>query len=402
MSKAVDTQSGYTNEVYKVIKVGSHFRMINSDGEQVNVGVNTGTRKKAFQQGKSLRAYVGKGGKKQYRLSEMSHFENMVKPLHMNAEVNVEVPSEHLAVKEFIHTQSVQLRPVSLVMSDLKWKYLIRSAVRAKNIMMVGPSGCGKTMAAKALVKGLERPDFYFNLGSTQDARAALIGNTHFDKNKGTFFSQSAFVKAITTSNAVILLDELSRAHPDAWNILMTVLDEGQRYLRLDEAEGSPIVKVAPGVTFIATANVGTEYTSTRVIDRAILDRFVTIEMDVLDAKQELGLLKYMFPEVDEYYLNAVAEIADHTRTVSRSDSGKLTSMVSTRASVEMASLLYDGFTLFEAAEISIYPFFSSDGGVDSERTYVKQLVQKYMKDDSDKGIFNTTADTTTDPVVNW
>jgi nitric oxide reductase NorQ protein len=288
-------------------------------------------------------------------------------------------------------------------MTDLKWKYLIRSAVRAKNIMMVGPSGCGKTMAAKALVKGLERPDFYFNLGSTQDARATLIGNTHFDKNKGTFFSQSAFVKAITTTNAVILLDELSRAHPDAWNILMTVLDEGQRYLRLDEAEGSPIVKVAPGVTFIATANVGTEYTSTRVMDRAILDRFVTIEMDVLNAEQELGLLKYMFPEVDEYYLNAIAEIADHTRMVSKSDSGKLTSMVSTRASVEMASLLYDGFTLFEAAEISIYPFFSSDGGVDSERTYVKQLVQKYVKDDSDKGIFNTTASSDTDQtVINW
>jgi MoxR-like ATPase len=258
-------------------------------------------------------------------------------------------------------------------------------------------------MAAKALVKGLERPDFYFNLGSTQDARATLIGNTHFDKNKGTFFSQSAFVKAITTTNAVILLDELSRAHPDAWNILMTVLDEGQRYLRLDEAEGSPIVKVAPGVTFIATANVGTEYTSTRVMDRAILDRFVTIEMDVLNAEQELGLLKYMFPEVDEYYLNAIAEIADHTRMVSKSDSGKLTSMVSTRASVEMASLLYDGFTLFEAAEISIYPFFSSDGGVDSERTYVKQLVQKYVKDDSDKGIFNTTASSDTDQtVINW
>ena len=49
----------------------------------------------------------------------------------------------------------------------------------------------------------------------------------------------------------------------------MTVLDGGQRYLRLDEAEGSPIVNVAEGVTFIATANIGNEYTSTRVMDRA-------------------------------------------------------------------------------------------------------------------------------------
>ena len=68
------------------------------------------------------------------------------------------------------------------------------------------------------------------------DNVATLIGNVHFDKAKGTYFSESLFVKAIQTPNAVILLDELSRAHPDAWNILMTVLDQGQRYLRLDEA----------------------------------------------------------------------------------------------------------------------------------------------------------------------
>ena len=80
----------------------------------------------------------------------------------------------------------------------------------------------------------------------------------------------------------------------------------------------------------------------------------------------------------------AVAEISHHTRTQSMSDSGKVTAMVSTRASVEMAGLIYDGFDLFESAEISIFPFFSNDGGVDSERTYVKQLVQKYVKDEGD------------------
>jgi nitric oxide reductase NorQ protein len=168
----------------------------------------------------------------------------------------------------------------------------------------------------------------------------------------------------------------------------MTVLDGGQRYLRLDEAEGSPIVKVAEGVTFIATANIGSEYTSTRVIDRAILDRFVTIEMDVLNDEQEFGLLKFMFPEVNDYDLKAIAEISHHTRTQSMSDSGKVTAMVSTRASVEMAGLIYDGFDLFESAEISIFPFFSNDGGVDSERTYVKQLVQKYVKDTSAEALF--------------
>jgi nitric oxide reductase NorQ protein len=87
----------------------------------------------------------------------------------------------------------------------------------------------------------------------------------------------------------------LSRAHPEAWNILMTVLDEGQRYLRLDEDINSPTIRVASGVSFIATANIGTEYTSTRVLDRALMDRFEIIEVDILSLSQEEDLLTKRF-----------------------------------------------------------------------------------------------------------
>jgi len=301
---------------------------------------------------------------------------------------SVDVPLEHSEVLNFIHN-SYTLKPQGLMMSELKWKYLIRSAVRGKNILMTGPAGCGKTMAAKSLVNALDRPDFYFNMGGTQDPRATLIGNVHFDKKQGTYFSESLFVKAIQTPNAVILLDELSRAHPDAWNILMTVLDQGQRYLRLDEASGQETISVAEGVTFVATANIGNEYTSTRVMDKALMDRFTIVEMDVLDNTQELELLQYMFPHVDVESLNAVAEIANTTRIESSSETGKIDSAISTRTSVEMAGLLFDGFGLDEAAQVSVYPQFSNDGGVDSERTYVKQLVQKYINDGTTDDLFN-------------
>ena len=274
-------------------------------------------------------------------------------------------------------------------MSELKWKYLVRSAVRGKNIMMTGPAGCGKTMAAKCVVNALDRPDFYFNLGATQDPRATLIGNTHFNTDSGTYFSESNFVKAIQTPNAVILLDELSRAHPDAWNILMTVLDYGQRYLRLDESSGQETVKVADGVTFVATANIGNEYTSTRVMDKALMDRFTIVEMDVLSESDENSLLSYMFPNVDGTIISNVAKIATLTRTESNSDTARITSGVSTRTTVELCGLLYDGFSLGEAAEVTIYPQYDSTGGVDSERTFVKQIVQKFIDDGSSDDLFN-------------
>jgi len=54
-----------------------------------------------------------------------------------------------------------------------------------------------------------------------------------------------------------------------------------------------------------------------------------------------------------------------------------------------MAGLLFDGFGLDEAAQVSVYPQFSNDGGVDSERTFIKQLVQKYINDGSDEDLFN-------------
>lgn len=279
------------------------------------------------------------------------------------------------------------LIPPSLIISDLKWKYLCRSVLRGKNVLVVGPTGCGKTLAAKSVAKALASDDkfFYFNLGSTQDSRSSLIGNTHFDKSTGTIFNESTFVTAIRTPGAIILLDEISRAHPDAWNILMTVLDDLQRYLRLDEKRDSEVVHVADGVTFIATANIGNEYTSTKIMDRALLNRFsVKIEMEPLDAENEFNLLKSRFDITDDSLLETLkhmVEIAGHTRKDLKQEDSSLTNFLSTRDTVEMAELLTDGFSLLEIAENVIYPNFEQEGGADSERTYIKQLVQKYVVD---------------------
>ena len=369
--------------VVKVIKRGTRLVAIDKDSNKHNPSKKW--KQIAMDNDMALAQLEGTTGRPYWRPVPMDEYTtraNIPAPVQ-----SVEVPSDHAEVLNFIHS-SYTLKPNNLVMNELKWKYLVRSAVRGKNIMMTGPAGCGKTMAAKALVKALDRPDFYFNLGATQDPRATLIGNTHFSKETGTYFTESAFVKAIQTPDAVILMDELSRAHPDAWNILMTVLDEGQRYLRLDEAEGQATVKVADGVTFVATANVGNEYTSTRVMDRALVDRFTQIEMDVLNKEQEAGLLTALYPDVEKEILLNLAELSHMTRIESADEDGKLSSHVSTRTAVEAASLIHDGFSLEEAAEVTVLPRFDATGGLESERTYVKQVLQKFTADSGNDELF--------------
>ena len=119
------------------------------------------------------------------------------------------------------------------------------------------------------------------------------------------------------------------------------------------------------------------------------MDRFTIVEMDVLTEQDEASLLTMMFPSVDSMVLGNVAKIATLTRSESNSDTARITSGISTRTTVELCGLLYDGFSLEESAEVSIYPQYDNTGGVDSERTFVKQIVQKFCDDGSSDDLFN-------------
>ena len=343
--------------------------------QRVEKAINTKTYLAAYQRGTRL-------GYKFITQKEQTNY--------MDGALNDKSPIEGTKVTKLINDFKHVKPPKDFFIDDLKWKFLLRNIIKGKNIMMTGPSGCGKTDATFKAARALDREVIYFNLGASQDPRSTLIGNTHYNKDTGTYFSESLFVSAIQKENTVILLDELSRAHPEAWNILMTVLDPIQRYLRLDEKDNSPTIKVANGVSFIATANIGMEYTATRVIDRAILDRFSLIEMKPLSQENEYTLLNGKFPSIDEKLLFNLCAIVGDIRKELSSDTPRLSTMVSTRNTIEIASLLDEGFSLDDAAELLIYPLFPNDGN-DSERVFTKQLIQKYIGKSSKNELFDLT-----------
>jgi hypothetical protein len=46
---------------------------------------------------------------------------------------------------------------------------------------------------------------------------------------------------------------------------------------------------------------------------------------------------------------------------------------------VEMAELIMDGFSLQEISEAAIYPEYPDEGGADSERSFVKSILQMHF-----------------------
>lgn len=290
----------------------------------------------------------------------------------------VEKYTQFVDVASFLRSNKYKPKE-DVIVKDLVWKTLLRNILRNETTLLVGESGLGKTTIAIELARVLERPFFIFNLGSTQEPRSALIGNTQINPEVGTYVSESEFVRAISTPGAVIVLDEISRANPEAWNILMSVLDPIQKYLRIDESDDSKIVKVAPGVSFIATANIGTSYTSTRIMDWALMERMMRVNIDFLKEEEEVELLVRRFPDCPTNWIKALAKTAVQTRTELDSGQSKLSHAISTRVNLRLASLMADGFSYEDSLDLILYPMFDADGGSQSERTYVQQIAQAHI-----------------------
>lgn len=288
----------------------------------------------------------------------------------------IELPDSIEGMKYFLRERTVDLKPEYYKISSLKWRHAIRESLRGNDLIVTGPSGTGKTLLVIEVVKALGRPFYYFNLGSTQDARTSLIGTREAEEGT-TRFEASKFVEAIQTENATILLDEITRANPDAWNILMPVLDDKQRYLQIDESHEQGVVPVADGVSFQATANIGHQYTAARELDRAIWERFSVIEADVLDKDEELEMLKIRFPNIENDKLEDIAAVAGQLRFEASSDS-IIDRIMSTRQSVKVAEEVRDGYTIHEALQMSVLPYYEDD----SRREYANKVIQGIVDTD--------------------
>lgn len=279
-------------------------------------------------------------------------------------------------------------RPDWLEIPDLTWKASIMGVLNGYNILFRGRQGCGKTSLARALGEATRRNVHVFNMGATQDPRLTLVGSLYSDgAEKGTQYYPSRFARAIQEPNAIIMLDELSRATVEAWNILMPVLDPDQRILQVDENRNGYNLKVAEGVIFISTANVGLEFTAAGVIDAALTDRALTIDLYAPTKDGYRRRIKHEFKTIPAPAADLIADLArwtvDQADGVPAADDqapdpddNPVDQIISPRIALRLAGAMVSGLTFREACT-AILNYFSKDGGAESEFSYVMKYVQK-------------------------
>lgn len=267
--------------------------------------------------------------------------------------------------------------PTDFIVDPRVWLQLTMAVNLPSHVLMIGPAGCGKTELVGKLATATGRNIARFSFGAMSDPRCSIIGTMHFHPGKGTVFCMSRFAKAIQTPRTIVLLDELNRCDRDAFNLLIPLLD-GQKYLSLDEAPDSPVVKVADDVCFIASANVGAEYSGIRSLDAAVRDRFGTqIAMDYPPVEKEMELLLRRYPGISQSHAAQLVDIARQQRRLA--GDGEFECVVSTRMLLAAAEKLYFGISLADAIEFGLTNHFSGEGGVVSDRVRFRQLTQRYV-----------------------
>lgn len=250
------------------------------------------------------------------------------------------------------------------------WYLLIRNICSKVNTMLIGASGSGKTELVMLACRKLGLDCSVYDMGSMYDPVAGLLGVHRLQKGGESIFDYAKFTQDIQKPG-VVLLDELSRAPVTTNNILFPCLDS-RRMLPVEMAggDGMRAIKVHPDCVFIATANVGAEYTGTMSMDRALVGRFFPLELDYMPCTEEAKVLSKRSGINASDAANIVA-VAETVRSLYAKQ--ELSCSISTRETLMAGRLVSDGWTALEAMEMTFLPLFEGTR-TDGERSIVSKI----------------------------
>lgn len=254
----------------------------------------------------------------------------------------------------------------------------LRLAGHDTNCVVVGPSGFGKTEGVIRLGERLGVPVHIINC-QVVTTPEKWLGQMMADPAKGTFFEVSQHLQWVerTTTECeaapfcILLYDEATRLRPELGNMLFSLLD-GQQGLEVPQMGRH--VNMSPQNVVFATANIGSAYSGTFAMDWALRSRFdFTMERPLPPADEELKVLTTASPKLTTEQGEQMIAVAEHTRVLWRN--GELEAPISTRLLLSWARLVAGGYSVKDAAEYTVIPVYTEDGGADSDRAKVKMAI---------------------------
>ena len=128
---------------------------------------------------------------------------------------------------------------------------------RSASFIFLGPTGVGKTLAGQGAgrvhVRLRRAPDQDRHVGVHGAARRRAAWSARLRATSATRRAASSPKRCAASRYSVILLDEIEKAHPEAFNMLLQIMEDGN----LADAKGRKVD--FRNTIIIMTSNVGAE-----------------------------------------------------------------------------------------------------------------------------------------------
>jgi len=235
------------------------------------------------------------------------------------------------------------------MLNEGMYKVMVRNVEAGTNTLLLGPTGAGKTELVDAIAKHLDLPLTIIDMGTMTDPIVSLVGSHTISVQDGVTrseFKRSRFSEIIQRPG-IVLLDELSRASAQANNLLFPVLDFRKELAMEYDFEDSTPVKVHPECVFVATANLGSEYTGASKLDRALVDRFMLLQVKELPSNVVSFIMANLFPEIGKSELKSIIDTYVQINTGFKSYDNQAS--FSLRHLKNVCELVQDGFTPYDS-----------------------------------------------------
>jgi ATP-dependent Clp protease ATP-binding subunit ClpA len=186
-----------------------------------------------------------------------------------------------------------QEEPIQRLVSAIK---VARAGLRDANkpvgsFLLTGPTGVGKTEVAKRLAEVLGISFLRFDMSEYMEAHTVsrLVGAPpgYVGYDRGGLLTEAV----AKNPHAVLLLDEIEKAHPDIFNILLQVMDHGT----LTDTNGKPTD--FRHVILLMTSNVGARELAQRGLGFSDPDALMTVGRTPKDTDADKAVERLFSPE---------------------------------------------------------------------------------------------------------